>query len=85
MAGLLRVLESAPLSHAFVLGVVAVFGIFRLQGFDRFAPGIIRPLKNGNLLRQRKNPDRLCMANTPRVLDFFASLYLSIFSATCEF
>jgi hypothetical protein len=49
-------------------------------------------LKNGNLLRQQKNPDRLCMskytarpgffcflANTPRVLDFFASLHLTIF------
>jgi hypothetical protein len=36
-------------------------------------------LKNGNLLRQRKNPDRLCMRNTLRALDFFASLHLTIF------
>jgi hypothetical protein len=42
-------------------------------------------LKNGNLLRQRKNPDRLCMPNTPRVLDFFASLHLTIFERPANF
>jgi hypothetical protein len=36
-------------------------------------------LKNGNLLRQQKNSDRLCMRNTLRGLDFFASLHLTIF------
>jgi len=36
-------------------------------------------LKNGDLLRQRKNPDRLCMRNTLRVQDFFVSLHLTIF------
>jgi hypothetical protein len=44
-----------------------------------------RPLKNGNLLRQRTNPDRLCMRNTPRVLDFFASLHLTIFERPVNF
>jgi hypothetical protein len=44
-----------------------------------------RPPKNGNLLRQRKNPDRLCMRNTPRVLDFFASLHLTIFERPASF
>jgi hypothetical protein len=34
-------------------------------------------LKNGNLLRQQKNPDRLCMYDTPR--GYFASLHLTIF------
>jgi hypothetical protein len=35
-------------------------GDFRPRRFDRFVTGIIRPsLKNGNLQRQRKNPDRL--------------------------
>ena len=38
-----------------------------------------RALKNGNLLRQRKNSDRLCMRNTLRVLNFFTSLHLTIF------
>jgi hypothetical protein len=38
-----------------------------------------RPPQNGNLLRQRKNPDRLCMWNTLRALDFLASLHLTIF------
>jgi hypothetical protein len=42
-------------------------------------------LKNGNQLRQRKNPDRLCMPNTPRVLDFFASLHLTIFEQAANF
>jgi hypothetical protein len=43
-------------------------------------------LKNGDLRRQQINPDRLCMFNTPRVLDFFASLHLTIFErpATAE-
>jgi hypothetical protein len=36
-------------------------------------------LKNGDLPRQQKNPDRLCMRNTPRALDFFTSLHLTIF------
>jgi hypothetical protein len=36
-------------------------------------------LKNGDLPRQLKNPDRLCMRNTPRALDFLASLHLTIF------
>jgi hypothetical protein len=44
-----------------------------------------RPLKNGNLLRQQKNPDRLCMRNTLRVLDFFASLHLTIFERPVNF
>ncbi len=38
-----------------------------------------RPLKKGNLRRQRKNPDILCMSNTPRCQDFFASLQLTFF------
>jgi hypothetical protein len=42
-------------------------------------------LKNGNLLRQQKNPDRLCMSNTLRVLDFFASLHLTIFEQAANF
>jgi hypothetical protein len=42
-------------------------------------------LKNGNLLRQRKNPDRLCMRNTLRALDFFASLHLTIFERPANF
>jgi ABC-type dipeptide/oligopeptide/nickel transport system permease component len=33
-----------------------------------------RPPQNGNLLRQRKKPDRLCMRNTLRALAFFASV-----------
>jgi hypothetical protein len=41
--------------------------------------------KNGNLLRQRKNPDRLCMSNTPRGLDFFASLHLTILEQAANF
>jgi hypothetical protein len=44
-----------------------------------------RPLKNGDLPRQRKNPDRLCMRNTPRALDFFASLHLTIFERPANF
>jgi hypothetical protein len=44
-----------------------------------------RPLKNGNLPRQRKNPGRLCMRNTPRGLDFFASLHLTIFERPANF
>jgi len=36
-------------------------------------------LKNGDLPRQQNNPDRLCMRNTPRALDCFASLHLTIF------
>ena len=43
------------------------------------------PLKNGNLLRQQKNPDRLCMRNTLRALDFFASLHLTIFERAANF
>jgi hypothetical protein len=46
---------------------------------------VSRPLKNGDLPRQRKNPDRLCMRNTPRVLDFFASLHLTIFEQSANF
>jgi hypothetical protein len=42
-------------------------------------------LKNGNLLRQQKNPDRLCMCNTLRGLDFFASLHLTIFERPADF
>jgi hypothetical protein len=42
-------------------------------------------LKNGDLPRQRKNPDRLCMRNTPRALDFFASLHLTIFERPANF
>jgi hypothetical protein len=41
--------------------------------------------KNGNLLRQRKNPGRLCIVNTPRGLDFFASLHLTIFERPVTF
>jgi len=41
--------------------------------------GASRQLKNGDLLRQRKNPDQSCMRNTPRALIFFASLHLTIF------
>ena len=37
-----------------------------------------RPPQNGNLLRHRKNPDRLCMPNTLRALDSFASFHLTI-------
>jgi len=36
-------------------------------------------LKKRNLLRQGKNPDRLCMRNTLRVLDFSPSLHLTLF------
>jgi len=42
-------------------------------------------LKNGNLLRQQKNPDRLCMRNTLRALDFSASLHLAIFERPVNF
>jgi hypothetical protein len=42
-------------------------------------------LKNGDLPRQRKNPDRLCMLNTPRALYFFASLHLTIFERPANF
>jgi hypothetical protein len=42
-------------------------------------------LKNGNLLRQQKHPDRLCMRNTLRVLDVFASLHLTIFERPAYF
>jgi hypothetical protein len=42
-------------------------------------------LKNGDLLRQRKNPDRLCMRNTLRGLDFSASLHLTIFERPVYF
>jgi hypothetical protein len=42
-------------------------------------------LKNGDLLRQRKNPDRLCMLNTLRALDLFASLHLTIFERPVNF
>jgi hypothetical protein len=44
-----------------------------------------RSLKNGNLLRQRKNPDRLCMPNTLRALDYFASLHFAIFERPASF
>jgi hypothetical protein len=37
------------------------------------------PLRNRDLLRQQKNPDRLCLRNTLRVLDFFTSPHLIIF------
>jgi len=46
---------------------------------------LISPPQNGNLLRQRKNPDRLCMCNTLRALDFFASLHLTIFEQAANF
>jgi hypothetical protein len=36
-------------------------------------------VENSDLPRHQKNPDRLCMRNTLRVLDFFASLHLTIF------
>jgi hypothetical protein len=42
-------------------------------------------LKKGDLLRQQKNPDRLCMRNTLRALDFFASLHLTIFERLVNF
>jgi len=42
-------------------------------------------LKNGDLLRQRKKTDRLCMHNTLRVLFFFASLHLTIFERPLNF
>jgi hypothetical protein len=48
-------------------------------------PFVGRPLKNGDLLRQRKMPDRLCMRNTLRVLAFFASLHLTIFEWPADF
>jgi hypothetical protein len=48
-----------------------------------FSP--IRPLKNGDLLRQRKKPDRLCMRNTLRVLVFYVSLHLTIFERPADF
>jgi len=35
--------------------------------------------KDRHLLRQQKNPDRLCMWDTLRVLDFSASLHLPMF------
>jgi hypothetical protein len=44
-----------------------------------------RPPQNGNLLRQQKNPDRLCMRNTLRALDFFASLHLTILERSANF
>jgi hypothetical protein len=43
-----------------------------------------RPPQNGNLLRQQKNPDRVS-AHTPRALDFFASLHLTIFERPANF
>jgi hypothetical protein len=46
---------------------------------------LISPPQNGNLLGQRKNPDRLCMCNTLRALDFFASLHLTIFEQAAYF
>jgi hypothetical protein len=46
---------------------------------------VSRPPQNGNLLRQRKNPDRLCIRNTLRALDFFASLHLTIFERPAYF
>jgi hypothetical protein len=50
-----------------------------LPAWSEYEQAVTRPLKNGNLLRQRKNPDRLCMWNTLRALDFLASLHLTIF------
>jgi len=44
-----------------------------------------RLLQNGDLLRQQKNPDRLCMCNTLRVLDFSASLHLTILDQPANF
>jgi hypothetical protein len=35
---------------------------------------LARPPQNGDLPRQRKNPERLCIRNTLRALDFFASV-----------
>jgi hypothetical protein len=42
-------------------------------------------LKNGDLRRQRKKPDRLCMRNTLRVLAFSASLHLTIFERPANY
>jgi len=42
-------------------------------------------LKNGNLSRQQKKPDRLCIRNTLRALVFFAFLHLSIFERPVNF
>jgi hypothetical protein len=61
-----------------------------MQAGERKLPGLFRaevnrPPQNGDLLRQQKNPDRLCMLNTPRVLDFFASLHLTIFEGPPNF
>jgi len=44
----------------------------------------LRPLKNGNLRRQQKNPDRLCIADTLRALDLSASLHLAIFERPAQ-
>jgi hypothetical protein len=41
-------------------------------------PHLGKPPHKGDLLRQRKDPDRLCMRNTPRALDLSASLRLAI-------
>jgi hypothetical protein len=43
------------------------------------------PLKNGDLLRQRINPERLCMLNTLRALDFFAFVHITIFERSVNF
>jgi hypothetical protein len=45
---------------------------------------VCRPPQNGDLLRQRKNPDHLS-ANTLRALDFFASLHLTILERPANF
>ncbi len=45
---------------------------------------LIRSLRNGNLLRQRKNPDRLSAQYTARP-GFFASLHLTIFERPANF
>jgi hypothetical protein len=44
-----------------------------------------RPPQNGDLLRQRKNPGRFCLRNTPRALNFLASLHLTIFDRSANF
>jgi hypothetical protein len=49
------------------------------------ATSFVRPPQNDDLLCQRKNPDRLCMGNTLRALDFFASLHLAIFERPANF
>jgi hypothetical protein len=71
MRNTLRTLDFFASLHLTVFERPVYFDFFNRQATDR--------LQNGDLLRQRKNPDRLCMSNTLRGLDFFASLHLTIF------